>query len=135
MTGAVDALQRNWPEYLIEGSGLGVLMIMADVRVMLLEHKRSPLAHAIPSADLRHALIGVAMGLTAIAIISSPWGRPSGAHLKPAVTLTFLRLRKISPAAALCYVLAQFAAFSSAGTNRALDELARAENGRPWAYH
>jgi len=109
MSDAADALRRHWPEYLIEATGLGVFMIMAGVCVMLLEHPRSALAHAIPSADLRPALIGIAMGLTAIAIIYSPWGRQSGAHLNPAVTLTFLRLGKVSPADALFYVLAQFA--------------------------
>ena len=49
------------------------------------------------------------MGLTAIAIIYSPWGRRSGAHLNPAVTLAFLRLGKVAPADAAFYVLAQFA--------------------------
>ncbi|MGH9601324.1 MAG: MIP/aquaporin family protein, partial [Terriglobales bacterium] len=39
----------------------------------------------------------------------SPWGKQSGAHLNPAVTLTFLRLGKIQVADALFYVLAQFA--------------------------
>ncbi len=32
--------------------------------------------------------MGVAMGLTAIGIIYSPWGKQSGAHLNPAVTLS-----------------------------------------------
>jgi aquaporin Z len=54
-------------------------------------------------------LIGVAMGLTAIAIIYSPWGQLSGAHLNPAVTLTFLRLGKVEAADAAFYVIAQFA--------------------------
>jgi aquaporin Z len=52
--------------------------------------------------------MGVAMGATAVAIISSPWGRRSGAHFNPAVTLTFLRLGKIQPADAFFYVLFQF---------------------------
>src|SRR6516225_9007055 len=115
MSDAIDALRRHWPEYLIEAAGLGLFMIMAGVCVMLLEHPRSALAQAIPSADLRRALIGIAMGLTAIANIYSPWGRQSGAHLNPAVTLTFLRLGKVALADALFYVLAQFAG-GAAGT-------------------
>src|SRR6516165_7876257 len=112
---AADALRRHWPEYLIEAAGLGVFMIIAGVCVTLLEHPRSALAVAIPSAGVRRAMIGIAMGLTAVAIIYSPWGRQSGAHLNPAVTLTFLRLGKVAPADALFYVLAQFAG-GAAGT-------------------
>lgn len=48
------------------------------------------------------------MGLTAIALIYSPWGQQSGAHLNPVVTLTFLRLGKVKPVDALFYILAQF---------------------------
>jgi aquaporin Z len=52
--------------------------------------------------------MGLAMGLTAMAIIYSPFGRRSGAHMNPAVTLTFFRLDKIAGADAAFYVLAQF---------------------------
>jgi len=53
-------------------------------------------------------LAGIAMGLTAVSIISSPWGQRSGAHMNPAVTLTFLSLGKIAPWDAFFYVIAQF---------------------------
>ena len=53
--------------------------------------------------------MGLAMGLTAIGIIYSPWGKQSGAHLNPAVTLTFFRLGKVAPWDAVFYVIAQFA--------------------------
>jgi aquaporin Z len=48
------------------------------------------------------------MGVTAVAIIYSPWGQRSGAQINPAVTLSFLRLGKIAPLDALFYILAQF---------------------------
>jgi len=48
------------------------------------------------------------MGLSAIAIIYSPWGKRSGAHFNPSVTLTFLRLGKVAPWDAAFYVAAQF---------------------------
>jgi aquaporin Z len=51
--------------------------------------------------------MGVAMGLIAMALIYSPWGRRSGAHFNPATTLTFWRLGKVASADALLYVLAQ----------------------------
>ena len=58
---------------------------------------------------LQRALMGLIMGLTAIALIYSPWGQQSGAHLNPAVTLTFWRLGKVAGWDAVFYVLAQFA--------------------------
>jgi aquaporin Z len=49
------------------------------------------------------------MGATAIGIIYSPWGKQSGAHINPAVTLAFARLGRIAPWDACFYVVAQFA--------------------------
>jgi aquaporin Z len=48
------------------------------------------------------------MGLSAIALIYSPWGQRSGAHMNPATTLTFLRLGKVMPWDAAFYIAAQF---------------------------
>jgi aquaporin Z len=52
--------------------------------------------------------MGLAMALTAVAILYSPWGRRSGAHLNPAVTLTFWRLGKVAGWDAAFYIVAQF---------------------------
>src|SRR5207245_8712954 len=57
---------------------------------------------------LRRIPIGLAMGLTAVGLIYSPWGQRSGAHLNPSVTLTFWRLGKVTPWDAFFYVTAQF---------------------------
>jgi len=105
----VDALKRHWPEYLMEAAELGLFMVSAALFAALLEHPVSPVRAAISDPLVRRALIGLAMGLTAIGIIYSPWGQQSGAHLNPAVTLTFFRLGKIEPSDALFYVMAQFA--------------------------
>jgi aquaporin Z len=51
--------------------------------------------------------MGLAMGCTAIAIVYSPWGQQSGAHLNPAITLTFFRLGKVAPWDVLFYGLFQ----------------------------
>jgi aquaporin Z len=56
---------------------------------------------------LRRFLIGAIMGLTVIAIIYSPLGKRSGAHINPAVTLTFWRLKKIRTVDAFFYALSQ----------------------------
>lgn len=93
----------------MEAAGLGAFMISACVFGALLEHPASPLRAAIDNAQLRRALMGMAMGLTAIAVIYSPWGKQSGAHLNPSMTFTFWRLSKIETRDALFYVTAQFA--------------------------
>jgi aquaporin Z len=103
------AWRIHWPEYLIEGGLLGLFMISAALFGTLLEHPASPLRRAIAEPVLRRALMGAAMGLTAVALIYSPWGKRSGAHMNPATTLTFLRLGKVEPADALFYSAAQFA--------------------------
>jgi aquaporin Z len=53
-------------------------------------------------------IMGILMGLTAVGIIKCPWGRKSGAHFNPAITLTFLRLGKIHSRDAAFYVVFQF---------------------------
>ncbi len=101
------ALRQHWPEYLMEAAELGVFMISAALFAALLEFPGSAVHQAIPNADLRRAIIGLAMGLTAIGLIYSPWGQQSGAHMNPATTLTFLRLGKIQPLDAAFYIVAQ----------------------------
>jgi aquaporin Z len=107
--GVIEALRRHWPEYLIEAAGLGLFMVSAGAFATLIHHPGSPVRGAVPDPLARRALMGIAMGLTAIAIIYSPWGKRSGAHINPAVTLTFWRLGKIEGRDAAFYVLAQFA--------------------------
>ncbi len=88
---------------------LACFMISALMFTALLEHPVSPVRHAIPVDVIRRGLTGIAMGLTAAAIFYSPWGQRSGAHLNPSVTLSFLRLGKISSRDAVLYMAAQFA--------------------------
>jgi aquaporin Z len=104
----LTALRRHWPEYLIEAAGLGIFMIVACLATALLELPASPVRQALADPVLRRALVGSAMGLTAIALTYSPWGKQSGAHFNPTLTLTFFRLGKVAPADAVFYVLAQF---------------------------
>lgn len=52
--------------------------------------------------------MGAAMGLTAVGIIYSPWGKQSGAHFNPALTITFWGLGKIETGDAISYVIFQF---------------------------
>jgi aquaporin Z len=100
---------KHWQEYLAEALGLGLFMVAAGVVATALDSPGSPLNAWIPNAGLRRVLAGIAMGLTAVGLIYSPWGKRSGAHMNPAVTLAFLHLKKIRPRDAAFYVAAQFA--------------------------
>jgi aquaporin Z len=103
-----EAITTHWPEYLMEAGGLGLFMVSACGWGTLLEYPGSPVRDAIADPNLRRALMGLLMGLTAVGLIYSPWGKRSGAHLNPSVTLTFLRLGKVAPWDALFYIVAQF---------------------------
>ncbi len=103
----LDALRKHWPEYLMEAWGLGTFMVSACLFGVLLFHSDSYFAEY--SITSRNVLMGVAMGSTAIGIFKSRWGKRSGAHINPAVTLTFFRLGKINGKDALFYTAAQFA--------------------------
>src|SRR2546422_756280 len=105
----LNALKAHWPEYLMEAAGLGIFMVSASVFTILLYHPALPALQVLPEEFRRRVLMGLAMGLTAIGIIYSPWGKQSGAHLNPAVTLTFYRLGKVAPWDAVFYIIAQFA--------------------------
>lgn len=98
----------HWPEYLIEAACLGLFMVSACLFGTLVELPSSPVRQAIDDPLLRRVPMGLAMGLTAIALIYSRMGQRSGAHMNPAVTLTFFRLGKVAGVDTMGYVVAQF---------------------------
>ena len=102
-------LPAHWPEYAIEALCLSLFMMSAAGFATLLQHPVSPAAGWTTSPLLGRIPMGIAMGATLIAIVYSPLGARSGAHMNPVVTLTFLRLGKITRADATAYVAAQFA--------------------------
>jgi len=90
---ARQALRRHWTEYAVEAGFLCAFVLIAgSLRAWL----------AAPAA-------AVLIGVTITAMIYSPWGRRSGSHLNPALTLAYLRLGKIGRWDALFYTLAQLA--------------------------
>jgi aquaporin Z len=102
-----DTFREGWPHLLIEAAGAGLILFAACVYATVLWHPASPLRAVLSSDALRRAVMGVAMGTTVAAFTYSPFGRRSGAHLNPAVTLAFLRLGRVPPADAAAYVVAQ----------------------------
>jgi aquaporin Z len=108
MTALAARMAAHWPEYLAEAFGLGLFMVSACGFGVLLFHPRSPVVAMVPGFMLRSLLMGTAMGLTNVVNIYSPWGRRSGSHLNPAVTLTFFRLGKVHAGDLPGYIAAQF---------------------------
>jgi aquaporin Z len=104
-----ETLRRHWPEYAIEGGFLATFLLGTGVVSAWLLSPSGPGAAALPDLAVRHLLAGLAMGLALMAMIYSPWGRRSGTHLNPAITLAYLRLGKFGRWDALFYVLAQVA--------------------------
>lgn len=104
----VESLLTHWPQYSMECALLALFMIAACVAVVIVNHPLSPVARVIRSPLRRRVVIGVLMGLTAVALIYSPWGQRSGAHMNPATTLTFFVLGKVQAWDALFYIAAQF---------------------------
>ncbi|RJP34790.1 MAG: aquaporin family protein [Phycisphaerales bacterium] len=103
-----EALLRHWPEYGMEAALLGGFMVSACLFGTLLEHPGAIGRRAIGGPVARRAIMGLAMGLTAVVLIYSPWGQRSGAHMNPATTLTFFVQGKVARWDALFYVIAQF---------------------------
>src|SRR4051812_38031995 len=103
-TNMLQALKNNWREYLSEAWGLGFFMMSACGFGIVFFHPGSPFTPI--NLALHNSLMAAAMGATAIGIILSPWGKRSGAHINPAVTLTFFRLGKIGHMDAVFYIAA-----------------------------
>jgi NADH dehydrogenase len=94
-------------ELLCEAIGLGLFLLVACLGTVALQHPGSPLAAHLPSPLAGRIAMGAAMGLTAAALIYSPLGKRSGAHLNPSVSLSFFLLGRISARDAASYAAAQ----------------------------
>ncbi|CAG0973606.1 hypothetical protein PHYC_01382 [Phycisphaerales bacterium] len=104
----IQSLLTHWPEFLIEGSLLGVFMVAACLAVFAVEHPRSLVRARLACPDCRRFVVGILMGITAVALIYSTPGQRSGAHMNPGTTLAFLTLGKVQPWDALFYIVSHF---------------------------
>src|SRR5260370_37268475 len=107
----------------MEAGELGLYMFFTSAFATLLQPPASPVRHFIVGDLSRRVLMGLAMGTTVIATIMSPWGKQSGGHFNPAITLTFYRLGKVEVWDAMFYATAQFSG--------AISGVTTARNRRP----
>jgi aquaporin Z len=106
---ALTSLRAHWPAYLMEAGELALYMFLVCAFDTVLKHPTPPVRYFVASAIVRRAIMGLLIGSTVLAIILTPWGKQSGGHFNPAVTLTFYRLGKVAFWDTLFYVAAQFA--------------------------
>jgi aquaporin Z len=92
----------------MEGAEIGGLMLSICFFGALFYSSKSPLLDLSLSRATSSALMGAAIALTTFLIIRSPFGRRSGAHFNPAITLSFLLLGRMRRWDAMCYVAAHF---------------------------
>lgn len=104
----ITAFKKNWRVYLIEAWALGMFMVSACVFVIIFEHPYFGMPVIFTSSFLRRMFIALAMGVTALILIYSEWGKQSGAHMNPAVTLANYQLYRICWQDAAWYIIAQF---------------------------
>jgi aquaporin Z len=90
-----------------DGLLLGLFMVSVGIFAGLIFSPASPAAGVFTSDTQRALAMGAAMGATLIALVYSPLGAFSGAHMNPAVTVAFLRLGRIRPFDAAGYIAAQ----------------------------
>lgn len=98
----------HWKIYLMEAAELAALMLCICLSGALLYSAQSPLRRLSLSLNQRSLFMGVAVAAATFLIIRSPFGRRSGAHLNPAITLAYLWLGRIHRWDALAYIAAQF---------------------------
>lgn len=101
------AFRKNRKHYLQEAVGLAIFMVSACFFSAMLFSEKSSWYHLVHGEMLKNVLMGIMMGLTALFIFYSPFTAPSGSHINPAVTLTFLRLGKMCRYDALFFILFQ----------------------------
>lgn len=102
------ALQQHWQEYLMEAWGLGTFMLAAGVVSTLLFSPHYLLDDFASNPFMQRTVMGLGMGLTAMGITYSPWGKQSGAHINPAVSIAFYRLGKMQCWDMVFYIVFQF---------------------------
>lgn len=105
------ALQQHWLSYVAEAAGLAFFVTSSSLLTLGLEHPASPLHQVLLAHNagpvLRRVVLGIGMGLVLVVLTYNPWGKRSGAHINPAVTLGFWQLGKIQGTDACWYLLAQ----------------------------
>src|ERR1700760_653280 len=85
----MDAIRTHWREYLMEAAEMAMLMLCICCAGSLLYGRNSAVAHLGFSWLARSAIMGAIVAGGTFIIIHSPFGRRSGAHFNPALTVAY----------------------------------------------
>ena len=100
--------QLHWPEYGAEFIGTAFLVFAGLSAVVFDFGKGLPLAELVPDAGIRRLITGLLFAGSGSLVAISPFGKISGAHINPAVSLAFWAQGKMQHYDVIGYVLAQF---------------------------
>lgn len=100
-------MNERWLNYAAEGVGTAFMVAFGLSSVAIFWSGFSPITSLMPDPGIRRLLTGVLFATGVMAVIYSPVGRKTGAHINPSVTLSLLFLKKIAVADAFGYVMAQ----------------------------
>ena len=98
----------HWPEYCAELAGTAWNVFVGLSAVVFNFAPGMPGARLIPDASLRLWVTGLIFAGSGSLFTISPWGRLSGAHINPSVTLGFWTYGKVRGHDLFGYLLAQF---------------------------
>jgi aquaporin Z len=97
----------RWRLFFSELIGTAVLVFGGLSVVIFMFGDGTPMARLVPNAFLRNALTAFLFGTVGSAIAVSRVGKESGAHINPAVTMSFWLMQKLDFRAAIGYIVAQ----------------------------
>jgi aquaporin Z len=94
-------------KFFAEMIGTALLLLTGLSLVIFMFGSGSPMAEILPNVKLRQMITGFLFGGTGALIALSALGKESGAHINPAVTMSFWFFKKIDSRTAMYYVIAQ----------------------------
>ena len=127
---ARNGLRFPWQVFFSELVGTALLLLVGLSLVIVMFGTGSPMVRLIPNEGLRRLITGFLFGTTGATIALSAVGKESGAHINPAVTMTFWLFRRLHSRVAIVYIVAQLAG----GIIGSLPLLAWGQMGRSVAF-
>lgn len=116
LAGLWAALRQHWPYYLAEAIGLGIFVGASSLAAVFFNHPDAPGRQWLGDNELlRRGAVGIIIAVVLVGVSLNTWGKRSGAHINPAVTVAFWQLGSVRGVDAFWYIVAQFVGAVAAG--------------------